>query len=720
MTEEEIFTAALELPVGESHVSFLDKVCGGDADLRRRVEALLAGHFRTSDFLDTPVMQQLHARQTPLGEDPAQTCASDNERSDHLTDLSFLTPSARHDAIGSFGRYEVLQVIGQGGFGIVLRAFDDQLQRVVAIKVLLPQMAVTSPARKRFLREARASAAARHENVVQVYEVGEQPLPYLVMEYIPGDTLQQYLDRTGPLDVAQSLRIGRQIAEGLAAAHAGDLIHRDIKPSNILLEAGQRMVKITDFGLARAADDASLTQSGMIAGTPLYMAPEQAMGKTLDHRADLFSLGSVLYQLVTGRPPFRANSTLAVIKRVADDTPRPIREIIPETPQWLCDVIEKLHAKDPAKRFQSAREVANVLAAGESRLQARFREDDSPVGATQATAGSGFDRRVWLAVPLGLALAFATALYGPWLYRESANSSSQSPSTPSPSAPSLPTDTSFSTFNEQQVAAMPAAEQVAAVFAELRNRNPNFSGTLHPTFEGEHVIGVDCDARDLRDITPLRALRHLQNLALNNAPLTDLSPLQGLTLIHLSLNECALTDLSPLRGMPLESLHLRGWSGTDLSALKEMPLKVLNCSGRGQPIDLSPLIGLPLEYLYCNTLEIKTLEPLQNLPLQILQCAESNVADLTPLRGMQFGHLNINNTNVSDLSPLIGMPLTSIDVQGLNLAELKSLIELPLEEIYCDFDFDRDAPLLRTFKSLKRINDEPAAKVLRKRKVNAG
>ena len=134
---------------------------------------------------------------------------------------------------------------------------------------------------------------------MQVYEVGEQPLPYLVMEFIPGETLQQRLDRTGPLDVAEVLRIGRQIAEGLAAAHATDLIHRDIKPANILLEGGpQQRVKITDFGLARAADDASISQSGIIAGTPMYMAPEQAQGDTLDQRADLFSLGSVLYQMV--------------------------------------------------------------------------------------------------------------------------------------------------------------------------------------------------------------------------------------------------------------------------------------------------------------------------------------------------------------------------------------------------------------------------------------
>ena len=256
----------------------------------------------------------------------------------------------------------MLEILGQGAFGIVLKAFDEKLHRMVAIKVMAPQLAATSPPRKRFLREARASAAIRHENVVSVYSVDDQPTPYLVMEYIDGATLQQKLDRSGPLDVPEVLRIGQQIAAGLAAAHAMGLIHRDIKPGNILLEKGvQQRVKITDFGLARAADDASMTQTGVIAGTPMYMAPEQACGETIDHRADLFSLGSVLYVMVSGRPPFRASTTVAVLRRVVEDTPRPIPEIIPETPPWLCDLIAKLHAKKPEERFASAKQVADLL-----------------------------------------------------------------------------------------------------------------------------------------------------------------------------------------------------------------------------------------------------------------------------------------------------------------------------------------------------------------------
>jgi hypothetical protein len=157
------------------------------------------------------------------------------------------------------------------------------------------------------------------------------------------------------------LRIGMQVAAGLEAAHAQGLVHRDVKPSNILLENGVERVKLSDFGLARAADDASLTQSGTIAGTPMYMAPEQARGEAVDHRADLFSLGSVLYTMCTGRPPFRAANTVAVLQRVCADEPRPLCQVNPEVPAWLADLIAHLHAKLPEDRIQSAAEVSRLL-----------------------------------------------------------------------------------------------------------------------------------------------------------------------------------------------------------------------------------------------------------------------------------------------------------------------------------------------------------------------
>jgi serine/threonine-protein kinase len=284
--------------------------------------------------------------------------------------LTFLGPPREAGHLGRLGHYEVLEVIGSGGFGIVLKAFDEVLHRVVAIKVMTPQLAAVASARKRFSREARAAAAVTHEHVVTIHAVEEaNDPPYLVMQYVAGISLQERIDRTGPMQVKEILRIGMQAAQGLAAAHAQGLIHRDIKPANILLENGVERVKLTDFGLARMADDASVSQSGVIAGTPLYMAPEQARGEELDARADLFSLGSVLYAMCTGHPPFRAGSPLAVLRRVSEDTPRPVREVNPDVPEWLAVIVAKLHEKDPARRFQSAAEVADLLGRHLAHLQ---------------------------------------------------------------------------------------------------------------------------------------------------------------------------------------------------------------------------------------------------------------------------------------------------------------------------------------------------------------
>ncbi len=276
--------------------------------------------------------------------------------------LDFLAPSDLADSVGRVGPYEVKGLLGRGGMGVVLKAIDPALNRTIAIKVLAAHLANSGAARQRFLREARAAAAVVHEHVVAVHAVDEAGgLPYLVMEYVPGRSLQERLDRQGPLALAEILRIGMQAASGLAAAHAQGLVHRDVKPANILLDNGVERARLTDFGLARAAADAGLTLSWVVAGTPHYMAPEQARGESVDHRADLFSLGSTLYAMCTGHPPFRAESAVVVLRRVSDDVPRPVREINADVPAWLAGIIAKLHAKLPEQRFQTAAEVAELL-----------------------------------------------------------------------------------------------------------------------------------------------------------------------------------------------------------------------------------------------------------------------------------------------------------------------------------------------------------------------
>ena len=374
MTDETIFAAALERSDAAARAAYLDAACA-DPEQRERVEALLAARDKVGRFFESPTGTRTPDADTrtlpgPPPEDTL-TAPSSHPAGERTEPLGFLKPPARPNSVGRLAHYDVLEVVGRGGFGIVLKALDERLQRVVAVKVLAPLLATNGAARARFVREARSGAAVRDEHVVNIHAVSgdDEPVPFLVMEFVAGPTLQQKLDKDGPLSAAEVLRIGYQTARGLVAAHAQGLIHRDIKPANILLENGVERVKLTDFGLARAADDASISQSGVVAGTPLYMSPEQAKGEALDHRSDLFSIGTVLYALCTGRPPFRAETTLAVLKRVAEDTPRPIREVNPQIPSWLADVVVRLHAKNPDERFQTARELAELLGRYLSELQ---------------------------------------------------------------------------------------------------------------------------------------------------------------------------------------------------------------------------------------------------------------------------------------------------------------------------------------------------------------
>lgn len=275
---------------------------------------------------------------------------------------SWLGPTDDPHMIGRLGGYEIAGVIGYGGMGLVLKGFDRGLNRFVAVKVLSPHLAPNGAARQRFAREARAAAAVVHENVVSIHAVDEwKSLPYLVMSYVRGESLQRRIDRQGQHSTEEVLRIAHQIAAGLDAAHTLGLVHRDIKPANILLEERVDRLWITDFGLARASDDANMTTSGVIVGTPQYMSPEQIRGESIDHRSDLFSLGSVLYTLCAGHPPFRAETTFGVMRRVTDEHSRPIRESNPRTPRWLCRIIERLHEKDPGLRYESAGQLAREL-----------------------------------------------------------------------------------------------------------------------------------------------------------------------------------------------------------------------------------------------------------------------------------------------------------------------------------------------------------------------
>ena len=284
--------------------------------------------------------------------------------------VDHLEPSDDPAVLGRLGGYDILDIIGRGGMGVVLKGFDRELKRFVAIKALAPHLAHSTLARKRFAREAQAAAAVVNLHVIAIHQV--QPngqLPFLVMPLLTGESLAQRLKARGMLELKEILRIGMQAAEGLAAAHGQGLIHRDVKPANIMLEKGVERAVLTDFGLARAADDVSMTRWGIIAGTPEYMSPEQARGEALDGRSDLFSLGCVLYEMATGVSPFRTDSTMATLRRIVDEQPAAMASLVPELPPWFSHIVERLLSKDPAQRFASASEVSQLLERCLSHLQ---------------------------------------------------------------------------------------------------------------------------------------------------------------------------------------------------------------------------------------------------------------------------------------------------------------------------------------------------------------
>ena len=292
--------------------------------------------------------------------------------------LGFLSPPQAADEMGRLSGYRVLKLLGEGGMGLVFEAEDLRLERRVALKVMKPEIAAKEQHRARFVREARTAAKVEHDHICPIYQVGEENgVPFIAMPFLKGEPLDVRLKRQKPLPIAEAIRIGREVAEGLAAAHDAGMVHRDIKPGNVWLEEmriaerGAKKegrtkfrVRILDFGLARLAiDDVHLTQTGAIMGTPAYMAPEQARGKSVDHRADLFSLGVLLYEMTTGRRPFTGNDTMSILTSLAIDEPTAPSLSNLEIPSALSDLIMQLLSKSPEKRPADGREVAESLLA---------------------------------------------------------------------------------------------------------------------------------------------------------------------------------------------------------------------------------------------------------------------------------------------------------------------------------------------------------------------
>jgi serine/threonine protein kinase len=329
-------------------------------------------------------------------------------------EFSFLTPPQESDEIGRLGPYRILSLLGSGSMGIVFRAEDSRLKRSVALKVMRPNYASKEEYRQRFLREAQATAKLDHPHVVPIYGAEEfAGVPYLAMKLLEGESLEERLKERGPwLPLAEVLRIGEEVSDALAAAHARELIHRDVKPTNIWLETDGDRVKLIDFGLARILDDdLRLTGTGYVVGTPSYMAPEQANGDEVDHRSDLFSLGCVLYRASTGVQPFPGQFAVDVVAAVRTLEPKAPRALDPTLPPSFSDLVMALLCKDPAGRPQSAREVRDALrdlraAKGNASVRPRFDNAAKPKSDAQLTVPAAARSKLRWGTTLLLAVGF--------------------------------------------------------------------------------------------------------------------------------------------------------------------------------------------------------------------------------------------------------------------------------------------------------------------------
>ncbi|MBI1325822.1 protein kinase [bacterium] len=730
-SKDVIFEEALGKPTPEEREAYLDAACRGDASLRNQMARIIDAHLAVGNFLETPVFGADCVSDFAAGRNwpvPTENAAGFKE----TLPPDWIAPTARADSPGRIGSLEVLELVARGSMGIVWKGFDEKLHREVAIKLLPPEIAVDASARRRFVREARRAASVVNENVIAIHAVDDSGvLPYIVMPFIEGASLQERIKRDGPLSVESALRIGAQIAAGLAAIHARDLVHRDLKPANILIERHGDRVKITDFGVARAVDDPHATQFGLIAGTPAYMSPEQAGGLAVDHRADLFSLGSVLYAMVTGRPPFEGESIVGIIRQVCDHTPKPLRQIDPAIPRAFSDLVAKLHSRRPADRPQSADHVAAELSA----QLAQYSGDEFPANSGQfPTHRFSLGRRIaaagFLFTALALGATEATGVTdmhdtvirllqqdgtlaievddpavsvtlegtdivitgtgaqeirlkpgsyqlsairdGKLLRQELVNVSRDGRRVVRIShEPTFQSDGATAAW-EKRVSRLSPEEQVAAVVERLKQLNPGYDGHFEWSARENYVFTFDLASDAISDLSPLRVFTSLRSLGC-------LGTGQG---------KGKVQELGPLRELPLEFLALANQAVTNLEPLRDMPLQLLilsNC-----PVEeLSHLKGKPLRSLLLQNTSIKNLEPLRGIPLTSIDLHGAvGVSDLSPLEGMPLNYLNVSHLPVaqeswkviSGLQKMKMLVLTGTPLQDLSFLSPLNLVELSFPE----------------------------------------
>ncbi len=646
---------------------------------------------------------------------------------------SLLSPPQSAEEIGRIADFRVLRVLGVGGMAVVFETEDSQLKRHVALKLMHPEIAAKPGGAERFFREAQSAAALKHEHVVAIHQVGMHgQTPFIALELLRGETLENYLVRQQQLSVHEIIRIGREIASGLGAAHSRGLVHRDIKPANIWLEAAETptpvvtppnrnsrvkdslpagKVKILDFGCAKTwAGESGITYPGLLIGTPAYMAPEQLAGRVVDPRADLFSLGCVLYRMAGGRTPFGAEDLLSVARALALEEPSSVLTLNRQVPPALSELIAELLSKSPDQRPASAQAVIDRLATIEEELTAQRFADKTPgrESAAQSPVGSR-QRKTWIVgIATGLAalvlLSAATwFVFGAHALPLATAMSKQSEG-----------QSTAATNHQSQVEAIGDLDRRAALWVLSRGGSVTLtsshrSGPIDvqpsqtlPTDDFK-LVKVRLENADLKaaDLEHLSDLTNLEDLILTGTHTTDaaLGQLRGLTkLTSLILDRTQLTDvgLSHLAGMTaLKTLSLKHTSVTDvglrhlegLSNVKDLALEGTHISDAGLPhlLHLSALNILDLTNTTVSDAGLKQLQSLSQLESLRLNGTRVTDAGLKELATFKKLHvLMLEWTPVTDagMKYLQGLPqldklwLRGTRVTNAGLQDLRGLTKL--------------------------------------------
>ena len=387
---ERLYRLALALDASQRS-NFLQNACGGDESMHREIESLLAHSEPAEHFMEAPGVTVL-----------ADAMAEERRRS----------MSGRR-----IGPYQIISFLGAGGMGEVYRALDTRLGRAVALKILPPDSAADAERKRRFLQEAKAASALNHRGIVTVHDIGaEGGLDFLVMEYLEGNTLDKLIP-AGGMELKRALQYSIEIADALAKAHAAGIVHRDLKPSNVMVTV-DGAVKVLDFGMAKfvgmrgtgqgGASISTASTPGMIVGTVSYMSPEQAEGKPIDARSDIFSFGSLFYEMITGRRAFRAESTLSTLSAILKDDPKPLTAVVPDAPRDLERIVARCLQKQPERRFQHTDDLKIAL------VELREEVVSDGAAAVVARRQTPVRRWAWMFGLLGIAGVLAGSV---WLAR---------------------------------------------------------------------------------------------------------------------------------------------------------------------------------------------------------------------------------------------------------------------------------------------------------------